>query len=251
MVEPPLVGPLVLGEAHEAYPATKGDAPRPELVPSYTRDLGHESWSVQRFWEAQPNKLRGARSWLDRNLPGGSPEELTELEVIMLRLYSGPTFKTWNFFLRYGPGAVLCCTDVPYYEHHNPAWVFCPRIGQSEMCMCGKARGEHVAQELGSWSTSVAVLYSGITKVATASAPATVFRGVNEQRIKLPKSFTEGATDQFAGGVEMAAMSTTTDRNVRGLGRRRPAHPHKKSYPSPSPTCVCAGGRVIQRHKEG
>ena len=146
----------VLGAAKELYPSSKGAAPTPGLVPSYTRDLGHDGWSVRRFWEAQPDKLRG------------SPEELSELEVVMLRLYTGPIFVAWNFFLRYGPGVVLCCTDVPYHEHHNPALVFCPRSdGEQDVCMCGKRLSEHFEQPLDSWATCVAILYSAITILLT------------------------------------------------------------------------------------
>lgn len=77
------------------------------------------------------------------------------------------------------------------------------------MCMCSKAKHDHYEQQLSSWSTSLAILYSAVTKVSTASKPATVYRGVNEQRIQLPKSFIDGI-----GGVELAAMSTTADRLV-------------------------------------
>ena len=51
----------VLAPAQEEYPATKGAAPADDLIPSYTRDLGHTGWTVQRFWEAQPDKLRGRK----------------------------------------------------------------------------------------------------------------------------------------------------------------------------------------------
>lgn len=133
----------------------------------------------------------------------------------MLRVYTGPAFRTWNFFLRYGPGVVLCCTEQPYHEHHSPALVFCSRSPtEPTICMCGKRKDQHSQQQLHAWSTSLAVLYSGITKVGTASTPQTVYRGVNEQRIRLPKSFTDGREGNFAGGVELGAMSTTTDRKV-------------------------------------
>eukprot|EP00966_Prymnesium_polylepis_P005624 128577-Prymnesium_polylepis.1 len=68
----------VRGVAKQEYPSTKGKAKTDELKDSYTRDLGHDGWTVQRFWEAQPDKLRGARSWAERDAPGGLPTELRE-----------------------------------------------------------------------------------------------------------------------------------------------------------------------------
>ena len=207
----------VLGRASERYGGPpKGKAPSDDLIPVYTRDLWHDGWSVQRFWEAQPDQLRGARSWTDRGSPGGNPNELTELEVVILRCWTGPVFKSWNFFLRYGPGVVLCCTGQPYHEHHKNNLVFCPKSKEEpDVCAgCGKLRVEHSEQRLASWGTCISILYSGITKVSTASKPATVYRGVNEKRIKLPRSFSEALAGDFAGGVELAAMATTTERKV-------------------------------------
>ena len=212
----------VLGTARQQYPGrdygggTKGSAPSSDLIETYTRDLGHDEWTIEHFWEAQPAKLRGDRRWADRNSPGGSPNELTELEVVMLRCWTGPVFKSWNFFLRHGPGAVVCCTSRPYHEHHKNNLVFCARDGEPNVCVgCGKRRDEHFEQQLASWSTCITILYSGITKVATAARPTTVYRGVNEKRIKLPQSFFDASdSGDFAGGVELAAMATTTDRKV-------------------------------------
>ena len=217
----------VLGPARQQYPSedfgggSKGIAPSNELVDAYTRDLRHAGWTLRRFWEAQPSVLRGGRSWEDRHsLVEGDTDCLTELEVIMLRLYTGPLFKTWNFFLRYGPGSVACCTEQPYHEHYRPNLVFCPRsTAQPLECIgCRKERRLHREQPLASWATSVALLYTGITKVATATTkPATVYRGVNEKRILLPRSFTDRSDAHFAGGVELAAMSTTRKREVASV----------------------------------
>lgn len=72
------------------------------------------------------------------------------------------------------------------------------------------------------WSTSLAVLYNAIIKLSHMSEPAVVFRGVKEDKRKLPDYFlpppesnTPGAAARvqvaFAGGVEKAFMSTTKD----------------------------------------
>ena len=58
------------------------------------------------------------------------------------------------------------------------------------------------------WRTTISLLYSGVLKLSTLSAPARVYRGVREVETVLPPSFLDGA---FAGGVELAFMSTTLD----------------------------------------
>ena len=72
---------VVNGRARSVYPASKGRAPgaapTAEAKNKYTRDLGHDGWTVQDFVKAQPKELRGTDS------------ELTEAEVILLRLYTG------------------------------------------------------------------------------------------------------------------------------------------------------------------
>jgi hypothetical protein len=206
----------VLGPAVQEYPSTKGvpKGNEGELKESYTRDLGHDGWTVRNFWEAQPPELLGNPpvKWPDRNSPGGS--KVREVEILMLRAYTGPVFKSWNYFLRYGPGPVLFCTSDPYYEHHNPALVYSET--SPGMCKCGKPKGDHHKQSLHSWVTCVSLLYSGIIKVAATSKPEKFYRGVNEEHLKLPESFTDCRRDDaFAGGVELGAMSTTVDRKVR------------------------------------
>jgi hypothetical protein len=64
-----------------------------------------------------------------------------------------------------------------------------------------------------SWATCIAVLYSAVLKLSFASGQTTVFRGVNESELKLPPEFLASSfgNSSFAGGVEMAFMSTTTD----------------------------------------
>lgn len=75
----------------EQYPGTKGndgyapgDPPTQELKDSYTRDLGHDGWRLKRFFDEQPTYTN----------------ELTESEIAILRMYSGPWFVAINFYLR-------------------------------------------------------------------------------------------------------------------------------------------------------
>ena len=63
--------------AKQEYPSTKGYAPSSTLEPSYTRDLGHTGWMLQRFHDAQPEKGSG---------PGQIPEQLSLAETAVLPL---------------------------------------------------------------------------------------------------------------------------------------------------------------------
>jgi len=71
-------------------------------------------------------------------------------------------------------------------------------------------RTENVA----AWATTIACLYSAVLKLSFLSKPARVYRGVKEDTRKLSDKFLNAAADDFAGGVELAFMSTTTDPEV-------------------------------------
>ena len=70
------------------------------------------------------------------------------------------------------------------------------------------------------WATTIACCYSGVLKLSAHTRPARVYRGVNEEHLKLPERFFCGdgaATDGsagFAGGIERAFMSTTKSEQV-------------------------------------
>lgn len=105
--------------------------------------------------------------------PNAVEAQLTIAEVAALRMYTGPLYIPWNRALR---------------------------------------RHKQDPTELYSWATCLSVLYSAILKLSYLSKKSTVYRGVNESHIKLPASFLEPAGQgEFAGGVELAFMSTTTD----------------------------------------
>jgi hypothetical protein len=101
--------------------------------------------------------------------------KLTVAEVAALRMYTGPMYEPWNRALR------MYATDP---------------------------------SQLADWATCISVLYSAIFKLSFLSKKATVYRGVNETAVKLPESFLDASSDAFAGGVELAFMSTTTDPRV-------------------------------------
>ena len=204
--------------AVQTYPSTKGIAFSDDLVPSHTRDLNHEGKTLQWFVERQPSVGSG---------PGQIREALTNAEIVVLRMYTGPWFEAINFFLRYRP-EVMCCDPTPYFEPlrdktkdegvrkpHNARRCFLADPKREGVCIqCGKPESEHTRQELQSWATSAALLVSGILKLRVASAPATVYRGVKEQFIQLPEGFVTKRAGQFASGVEPAPMSTTKERGV-------------------------------------
>ena len=85
------------------------------------------------------------------------------------------------------------------------------------------------------WQTSISILYSAVFKLSFLSKPGKVYRyhnhhnhhifsltiiiiityrGVNESRMKLPEAFYKQDNHDFAGGVELAFMSTSYDINV-------------------------------------
>ena len=113
--------------------------------------------------------------------------QLSSAEVAALRLYTGPFYAPWNTALRNSR------SDLSSIEQ---------------------------------WGTCISVLYSAIFKLSFLSKKATVYRGVNESRYKLPISFTDQQSGkEFAGGVELAFMSTSTDINVAAEYARRGTNP--------------------------
>jgi len=96
--------------------------------------------------------------------------KLTQAEVASLRLYTGPFYIPWNTALR------------KYKED--------PTL-------------------LENWQTFISVLYSAILKLSFLSKPGKVYRGVNESIRKLNEEFYNINDSDFAGGVELAFMSTT------------------------------------------
>jgi len=117
--------------------------------------------------------------------------KLSSAEVAALRLYTGPLYAPWNTTLR---------------------------------------NSEIDNLSLDQWGTCISVLYSAILKLSYLSKNATVYRGINESRYELPDSFTNHNNGkEFAGGVELAFMSTTTDINVAVEYARRGTDPSKCS----------------------
>jgi len=61
------------------------------------------------------------------------------------------------------------------------------------------------------WATTIACLYQAVLKLSFLSKPTRVYRGVKEHERQLPQAFLDRSEGEFAGGVERAFMSTTTD----------------------------------------
>jgi hypothetical protein len=122
--------------------------------------------------------------------------ELKPAHVAMLRLYTGSLYGPWNSTLR-------ALTET------EPAARAAAKI------------------ELLKWATCIAVLYEAVLKLSAVTGVMTVFRGLDESKLELPESFTDPskAEQGFAGGVEMAFMSTTQDQEIAfqfsgGKGKR-------------------------------
>ena len=90
---------VVEEEAVEQYPSSKGKSPvgQPWLEAAYTRDYRRAGKRLEDFWREQPALSRRGKSG-----EGDSEHELTMAEVATLRLYSGPLYKPWNDWLRWG-----------------------------------------------------------------------------------------------------------------------------------------------------
>jgi hypothetical protein len=111
--------------------------------------------------------------------------ELKPAHVAMVRLYTGSLYWIWNKTLR----------------------------GLTETEPAARAAAK---VELLKWATCIAVLYEAVLKLSAVTGVMTVFRGLDESDLELPESFTNPSkTEQgFAGGVEMAFMSTTQDQDI-------------------------------------
>jgi hypothetical protein len=65
------------------------------------------------------------------------------------------------------------------------------------------------AREIDEWATTLSLCSSGLMKLSYLSKPMRVYRGVKEDKAVLPFSFLNADDGAFAGGVELAFMSTT------------------------------------------
>jgi len=186
--------------AQPEYPSSKGEAPSQAELPAYVRDLGHAGFSLEDFHKRQPGL--------------GTKNELTLAEVAVLRLYTGPVFKPWNEWLRYGRQL----DDGESVADAAPI----------ELTKVTSSKGMVSTDD---WSTSLAVLYNAIIKLSALAYPGMVYRGVKEDKVRLPDLFiprgeassvdgvrgagcempVDGTRSGFAGGVEKAFMSTSRD----------------------------------------
>ena len=78
---------------------------------------------------------------------------------------------------------------------------------------CGATDQEYKAK-VQKWATCLAVLNSAVIKLSKITQNNTVFRGIREDERRLPSSFYEKGSDGFAGGVNMAFTSTSTEPKV-------------------------------------
>jgi len=70
-------------------------------------------------------------------------------------------------------------------------------------------------QNVEPWATTIACCYTAVLKLSFLSTPKRVYRGVKEsQGFKLHEEFLNPKPGGFAGGTELAFMSTTADPKV-------------------------------------
>lgn len=115
-------------------------------------------------------------------------QKLLKVEIIALRLYTGPLFELYNGVLR-AWGNLEGRGHVPAYSQVYP--------------------GEDVRNR---FTTTIHVINSGVLKLSRLQPAVPVFRGISG--MKLPKRFIEQDEYNVRGGVEYAFMSTTTDESV-------------------------------------
>jgi hypothetical protein len=117
------------------------------------------------------------------NLDEAQSAGLKIAHIVVIRLYTGKLYKPWNGALR----GMAATNEDPLKK-----------------------------EKLLEWATCIAVLYEAIIILSTKTKPATVFRGLDESKMALPDEFfsPEKSKSGFAGGVEMAFMSTTEDKQV-------------------------------------
>jgi hypothetical protein len=110
--------------------------------------------------------------------------QITQEELIALRLYTGPMFKVYNTILR----AMATGGIIPSY-------------------MTGG--GQNVR---GYYTTTLHAINSGVIKLSRLQPAAVVYRGI--KGMKLPKAFAVTNAHNFRGGVEYGFLSTTLDKEV-------------------------------------
>ena len=117
------------------------------------------------------------------NLDVAQRAGLKVVHIVVVRLYTGKLYRPWNNALR----GMHATNKDPLKK-----------------------------QELLKWATCIAVLYEAIILLSGETKPATVFRGLDESWMRLPEEFFTAAKSKsgFAGGVEMAFMSTTENKQV-------------------------------------
>jgi hypothetical protein len=352
---------VVTQRASERYPASKGHAPSADEQPAFTRDLYHDSFTLDDFFARQPgcalslprptvpartfaeprahtqvaparpshspshglpmalgrgpgtslvyrsavsggrldtrrlplSLLMPARPHRTRHLPAshrsmkaieapavtcamrshapcslhcgcgacpdrlGTRTELTRAEVVALRLYTGPTYKPWNDWLRLEnqveketePPPATRASSAPSRQGSGNGSGKGGGKGSGKGFSIGKgggvrrqrsavaprgrasSGGKEGGKEGGSsgelhgtedWSTSLAVLYNAIIKLSTHALPGVVYRGVKEDVVKLPSFFIPDS----ASGADDAPPTPSRAVASAGLGRGGLASPN-------------------------
>jgi hypothetical protein len=106
------------------------------------------------------------------------------VHIVVIRLYTGKLYKPWNDALR----GMATSNEDPRKK-----------------------------EKLLNWATCVTVLYEAIIILSAATTPTTVYRGLSESwGMELPEAVfnPEKSKSGFAGGVELAFMSTTQNKQV-------------------------------------
>jgi Leucine-rich repeat (LRR) protein len=139
------------------------------------RDKGRDSWDLQKFWDENIVMIEQAGLLLE--------------EVIVLRLYTGPMYVWYNNLLRYcGVEYNSSRPGAPFDDYKKTDTTEFP------------------------FRTTLHALNSAIIKLSRTQRAERVFRGAAGG--VLPAEFWKPNEQNVRGGIELAFMSTTTDRDI-------------------------------------
>jgi hypothetical protein len=172
--------------ARDEFDYVVHQAAKEEKTPNGLREQGHQNWTLQRFMHEHRALIEKAG--------------LRKEEVVALRLYTGPMYVWYNNVLRFRT-APFDAARVPFdsYKRHVPS---------SPSGHNGHAKGKAAFP----FRTTLHVLNSAIIKLSRTQPAVRVYRGTKGG--VLPDQFWSPNAHNVRGGIELAFMSTTTDRSV-------------------------------------
>jgi hypothetical protein len=162
------------------YAYVANQAAKQEETKNGTREKGRDAWTLGRF-------IAENKALVDVSAGGtATVNGLQEVEVVVLRLYTGPMYVWYNNLLRF-LSAEYDAKMTPFADY--------------------KREGGAIP-----FKTTLHVLNSAIIKLSRTQPAERVYRGTKGG--VLPEEFWRANDHNVRGGIELAFMSTTTDRAI-------------------------------------